>query len=91
MKDFVPLLLSITAVLFCSCASHPQGRFVTVAFVGEAELATALVHHLEANGVPARIEGGLVYDLYVPTGGHERAIEILRDCSVQTNKYFRFR
>lgn len=84
-------LIIVAAVVVCSCASHPHSGFVTIASVGDPELAIALVHHLESNGISAGTEGSLVYDLFVAPGTVQQATQILRQRSVQTNKYFQFR
>lgn len=91
MRIYQSFFLFVGAVVACSCASHPHRKFVTVATVGDAKLATALVDHLEARGVPAGAEGGLVYDLFVARGREQQALQILRECRVQTNSYFQFR
>ena len=79
MSIFHQLSIIVSAALLCACASHSRCRFVTIAVVGDAELAVALVHYLEAKGVPAGTEGGLVYDLSVAPGGQQRATQIHRE------------
>jgi hypothetical protein len=91
MRIHQSLFLIVGAAVACSCASRPHREFVTVATVGDAKLATALVAHLKASGVPAGTEGGLVYDLFVAPGRERQALQILRECRVQTNSYFQLR